>query len=99
MSVGPAAQLISRLRGWSGPSWRHGTRVEDVRSALDELAGLATAADGQWRPPVPFLGVQVLPDQLVVLMSDAAQAGVPMPAMTQVMERLSARLGFRTAGR
>lgn len=75
-------------------SWRHRSRVEDVRSALAQLAVLAGESDGLSRPAVPDAGPHALADQLEVLALDAEQAGAGPDQVQQIFDALSARLGL-----
>ncbi len=75
-------------------SWRHRSRIEDVRSTLAELAVLAGESDSLTRPAVPDAGPHALADQLEVLARDAEQAGAGPDQVEQIFAALSARLGL-----
>ena len=82
------------MRAWPTSSWRHRSRFEDVRSALAELAVLASGSDALARPAVPDAGPHALADQLEVLARDAEQAGAGPDRVEQIFAALSARLGL-----
>ena len=89
------AAFLRRVRAWSVSSWRHGRREPVIRLLLDELAGLAGAADGRGRPAVPDAGLHALPDQVEVLVADALGAGVDEQRVETVLAAAAAELGLR----
>ncbi len=94
--AGPeAVELFRRLRTWNVSSWRSGDRIELTRLAIARLAAIASVQDGYGRPPVPYVGVHALVDQLEVLAADAAYAQVPSEHIDGVLVELADRLGLR----
>lgn len=87
--------FLRRVRAWPVSSWRHGRRETVARSTLAALARLASAADGQPRPPVPPAGLHALPDQLQVLVDDALSAGAGLAQVEAVLRTAAAELGLR----
>lgn len=56
------------------------TPAARTRAVLQQLADAAADAEGRPRRPVPVLADRALPDQLVVLVRDALEAGAdPAP--------------------
>ncbi len=99
MTERPAAggweETFRRLRVWNVSSWRHADRLRQTRTALAELAEMASQADMFRRPPVPDVGVHALADQLEVLTADALAAGVPREHVDAVLMELAGQLGLR----
>ena len=87
--------FLRRVRAWPVSGWRHGQREAVVRSTLDILAGLASAADGRPRPPVPDAGLHALSDQVEVLVADALGAGAQAQDVDAVLQRAGTELGLR----
>lgn len=80
-----ATRVADRLRVL-GPRWAARRSEDDaealatVRAALQALADLAAAADGEPSRQVPELGLHALADQVLVLAHEAGRAGAGEPA-------------------
>jgi hypothetical protein len=91
-----ADRVADRLRVL-GPRWaarQHAADAEAVaavRAALQALADLAAAADGDERRTVPALALHALADQVLVLAHEADRAGAG-PVATEVLVALRRRL-------
>lgn len=94
--VREADRVADRLRVL-GPRWAARQQAADaeavaaVRAALQTLADLAAAADGDVRRTVPELALHALADQVLVLAYDADRAGAG-PAAAEVLVALRRRL-------
>ena len=62
--------------GWSAGAGR-GTRADVVAAAVQRIADLGLAAEGERRRLVPRLGDAVLPDQLAVVVDDVLRTADP----------------------
>ena len=89
------ADLVRRLWAWNVSSWGHGDRIEVAHAALGRLAVLTSQHDGLARPQVPDAGPHALIDQLVVLVGDAWDAGVPGETIETLIAQLAIDLKLR----
>lgn len=89
----PAGVSVSAAAGRAGGRV---TRAEVTAAAVQRIADLAAAAEGEPRRPVPWLGEPVLADQLAVVVDDVLRAGDPaaVGALTAELSALRAALGF-----
>jgi hypothetical protein len=97
--------LVDRLRARPLSSWSYKspngagdwTRLDIARAAIAEFAEVGWRAErlpGEV-PAVPDLGPSAVADQLAVLISDAARAGVPREQLDGRVRELADALGVR----
>ncbi|AZI57383.1 hypothetical protein EH165_03615 [Nakamurella antarctica] len=88
------SDIVRRLRVWSLSSWKFNGRAGALRDRLQTLADLTAGRLGRSPLQVPDVGAHALVDQLIVLVADAHDAGVPRAEIDEQLHRVASELGL-----